>query len=325
MKRGIVIGKFMPVHRGHLALIEFAASRCDELVVAVDKADGTIPLGLRLGWMRGIFQGRKNILIRGVRRALPQDEEPSRRASRAWARYLEKRFGRFDLVFSSEGYGELVAEYLRAENRLFDPERKQVPVSATMIREHPFAHWEFIPEAVRPYFVKRVCVYGPESCGKTTMAAALARHYRTAWVPEYARVYSEKRDHKFDYADMDRFARMQTRQVAQAARQADKLLFSDTDALTTEIYSRHYFGRVSSVVAKFAAEERYDFYLFLDTDLPWKKDPLRDAGHLRAEHRRMFLAALERHNLPYVIIRGKGEERVRNAVRAVDAFAAQFY
>ena len=35
MKKGLIIGKFMPPHEGHRALIEFAASRCDTLTVLV--------------------------------------------------------------------------------------------------------------------------------------------------------------------------------------------------------------------------------------------------------------------------------------------------
>jgi HTH-type transcriptional repressor of NAD biosynthesis genes len=39
MKRGLVIGKFMPLHKGHIALIEFAAALCDELIVSMSYTD----------------------------------------------------------------------------------------------------------------------------------------------------------------------------------------------------------------------------------------------------------------------------------------------
>ena len=35
----------------------------------------------------------------------------------------------------------------------------------------------------------RVVLFGPESTGKTTLSKALARHYNSVWVPEYAREY----------------------------------------------------------------------------------------------------------------------------------------
>lgn len=62
VKRGLVIGKFMPIHEGHIALINFAAAHCDELIVSMsftpnDKND---PL-LRFDWTRAIFKDRPNI------------------------------------------------------------------------------------------------------------------------------------------------------------------------------------------------------------------------------------------------------------------------
>jgi hypothetical protein len=35
-------------------------------------------------------------------------------------------------------------------------------------------------------------MFGPESTGKTTLAIQLADHYKTAWVPEFARDYLQE-------------------------------------------------------------------------------------------------------------------------------------
>jgi nicotinamide riboside kinase len=37
--------------------------------------------------------------------------------------------------------------------------------------------------------IKKIAVVGPESTGKSTMSAYLAKHYDTIWVPEFARGY----------------------------------------------------------------------------------------------------------------------------------------
>ena len=43
----------------------------------------------------------------------------------------------------------------------------------------------------------KVVLYGPESSGKSTLSQALADHYNTAYVPEYARLYlQDKWDRK---------------------------------------------------------------------------------------------------------------------------------
>lgn len=39
----------------------------------------------------------------------------------------------------------------------------------------------------------KIVIYGAESTGKTTLCQALAAHYRTVWVPEYARAYLQKK------------------------------------------------------------------------------------------------------------------------------------
>src|ERR1700712_1396154 len=40
--------------------------------------------------------------------------------------------------------------------------------------------------------VLKIAIVGPESTGKSTMSAYLAKHYHTIWVPEFARGYCEK-------------------------------------------------------------------------------------------------------------------------------------
>ena len=45
--------------------------------------------------------------------------------------------------------------------------------------------------------VLKIVLFGPESTGKTTLAERLAAHYKTNWVPEYAREYLQK---KWDYS-----------------------------------------------------------------------------------------------------------------------------
>ena len=64
MNVGLVIGKFLPPHRGHIALIEFALKRCDKLIVLVhikksDYIDGT----RRVIWLYEIFDSNPKITI----------------------------------------------------------------------------------------------------------------------------------------------------------------------------------------------------------------------------------------------------------------------
>ncbi|MCC6288802.1 MAG: adenylyltransferase/cytidyltransferase family protein [Chitinophagaceae bacterium] len=54
MKRGLVIGEFMPLHKGHITLIEFATAQCDELIISMSYTDAdAIDPQLRFAWKKG--------------------------------------------------------------------------------------------------------------------------------------------------------------------------------------------------------------------------------------------------------------------------------
>ena len=89
--------------------------------------------------------------------------------------------------------------------------------------------------------VKRVVIIGSESNGTTTLARALAAHYRTVWVPEYGRTYSEGRQHVAQPWRSDEFVHIATEQIRMEdaiARLANKVLICDTDAFATSIWNR---------------------------------------------------------------------------------------
>jgi len=309
----------MPPHKGHLALIDFAEKRCGELIVAVcSRPEEPIPGNLRFRWMTESLSAHKNIRVIQIRADLPQGKGSSRPTSKIWGKYLKKRLGKIDLIFSSEKYGDYLAEYMKTEHIPFDPKRKIVPISATKIRTNPLLYWDYILEIVRPYFVKKICIYGPESTGKTTLAKQLAEHYKTEWIPEYARVWIEKNGFKFNYLDIERFGRGQIRIEKKACEKANQFLFCDTDSITTSIYSRQYFKKVPPLVKKLAKSNRFDLYLFTEIDLPWKKDKLRDLGHKRREMKNIFKQALVERNIPFEVVKGRGSERLKAAIEVIN-------
>lgn len=167
-----------------------------------------------------------------------------------------------------------------------------------------------------------VVITGSECTGKTTLAARLAEHYGTLWVPEYARgYYAGKRD-AWTIDDMPRIVRGQMEAEAVARAAARDLLFCDTDALTSFVYSRHYYGAVPEDVRAAADAGRADLYLLCDVDIPWVADGQRDRPHRREEMHALFRAALESRGYPYGLIRGLGEARLRAAVAAIESWRA---
>ena len=161
----------------------------------------------------------------------------------------------------------------------------------------------------------RICLIGPESTGKSELAQALARHFDTQWVPEFAREYAEARQRRLTYDDVEPIARGQ---LALMERGGSIL---DTDLISTVVYSRHYYGRCPDWIVEEARRRRADVYLLMDTDVPWKADEARDAGgEEREDLFDAFRRALDEFDCRWVIISGTREDRFRSAA----AFAAAF-
>jgi HTH-type transcriptional repressor of NAD biosynthesis genes len=308
MKKGLVFGKFMPFHKGHLALVEFALSQCERVIVSMSYTPADpIPAEIRFQWLHQIFADNPRVELFQAIDDIPDDGMSLFDATKLWAEFIRHTFPDIEGVFCSEGYGIPLAQHLGLPVVIFDRERIQVPVSASVIRNNPSANWEFIPEAVRPYFTKKVCLYGPESVGKTTLANQLAAYFQTAVAHEAAR--DELTSNEFEIEKIIEIGKKQTELVKQRLQTANKVLFCDTDLITTQIYSQQYFGNVPQELKALEKEVSYDLYCLLNIDTPWVADSLRDFGHRRAEMFAVFKDELEKRNIPYLLVEGAWEER----------------
>lgn len=167
--------------------------------------------------------------------------------------------------------------------------------------------------------LRRVVLTGSECTGKTTMAAGLARRYGTVWVPESARACAEAKGEPLGYEDVERIARRHLTAARGAVAEAARVLFLDTDLVSTLVYSRHYYGQCPEWIERAAREERADRYLLHLPDVPWFPDPSRDRGDRREEMHELFRRALDELDAPWVEIAGGWAERQARAERAVDA------
>lgn len=318
---GLVIGKFMPPHRGHDYLICSARQQVDRLTILLfSKRNEPIPGDLRARWLKELYPNLTILHCTDEQRVDYHDPE----AWNAWIRSIRRLYPSGpDTVFSSEWYGIELAKRLGARHVMVDCERRQVPVCATWVRERPLAHWQWIAPCVRSYFVKRVCIIGSESTGKTTLAEALARHFETCWVPEYARSYLTANGGHCDQDDLQRIAQGQVASENSLARQANRLLVCDTNLLATMIWSERYWGHVPEQIAQLHEQHRYDLYMLTGLDVPWQADGLRDSPHLRGWMQRRFEQELQRSNAPYIHLNGCHEQRLVQAIRAIESIMSE--
>lgn len=169
----------------------------------------------------------------------------------------------------------------------------------------------------------RVVLFGPESTGKTTLSTALAKYYNTAFVPEYAREYLQKKwDQKkaiCSKEDLIPIAKGQIKLENELAKKANKVLICDTDILQTKVYSEVYFdGFCDSNIEFYSKKNHYDLYFLCEIDVPWVEDDLRDKPNERKFMFDRFELELKKQKLPYIKLNGLHNYRLSTAIAYID-------
>ncbi len=166
--------------------------------------------------------------------------------------------------------------------------------------------------------LKRIALTGTESTGKTTLAQQLAQHFNTVWVPEYARQYIDNLDRPYVAEDLLQIAKGQIDLESQCAKQANQFLISDTELTVIKIWCEHAYGFCHPWVFKKILTHQYDLYLLLKPDIPWQPDPQREHPHLRQHLFQCYLKELQERKVNFVIISGNYEQRLQQAIKAIE-------
>ena len=315
----------MPPHNGHLFLINSAIKQCEKVVILICSLQNEPINGfLRWTWLKTIFEGQKNVEIIHVEDENPQKPEECDSIEtfyhQYWVPTVYKRIPKLDVVFTSEVYGEEFAMFLGIKHVLVDIDRVVHPISGTLVRKDAYTNWVHIPPIVQQYYSKRIVILGPESTGKTTLAKNLAQYYSSTYVEEYGRTYCEtiKEAKLFDKDDFYNIAIKHSDDVLNAH---DKLIFVDTEALTTKIFGEMYLNdyhdeRIDEIIK----HQHYDLYLVMDIDVPWINDGTRDFPNDRDKHLNRITKGLDELNQKYILISGNYEERFNKARSICDTY-----
>lgn len=169
----------------------------------------------------------------------------------------------------------------------------------------------------------KVVLFGPESTGKTTLSRQLAKHYKSVWVPEFAREYLEEKwenERKTCEAkDLLPIAEGQMLLENELAKKTNSVLICDTDLLETKVYSEaYYIGSCDPILEKYALENTYDLYFLTYIDIPWEADDLRDKPNEREAMFKAFKDTLEKYNKPYVLLKGDKKTRLNTAIKYIN-------
>jgi HTH-type transcriptional regulator, transcriptional repressor of NAD biosynthesis genes len=321
VKRGLVFGKFLPLHRGHQLMIETALSQVDDLTILLyDSArpgDERMPVELRLDWLRALYPGVENILSLPDPLASQLDTDDPAHAE-VYAEGMAF-LGPYDKVFSSERGYERFAGLIGAEHVLVDEARTLVPTSGTVIRSDPYAYRGWMDPLVYSSLIERVVLVGTESTGKSTLARRMAAELNTLWTHEYGRELWEAQGLQGSFADFLKIARRQRQREDAAARHSRRFLFCDTNAWTTLQWSLRAHRTADARLHRLVDDTVADYtWILCDNDFGWVQDGTREMeGAASGEFQQQHVRDLERRGIPFATVTGPVEERVVQVKQAL--------
>lgn len=325
-KNGLVLGKFYGLHLGHLYLIDTAIENCELVNIIVCSNDNQyIPGNIRVNAIKSIFAHNKNVIIHHMDDGgLPQHDYECESLDdfyNLWIPKIKEIVSDLDVVFTSEDYGEDFARYLNVKHFLVDKERKKYPISGTKIRSNPFDNWNFIPKEIKPFFVKRISILGPESVGKTVLTERLSNHFHTNFIEEYGRTVWNEKNGNLTLDDFLKISKGRQELEDDKIKESNKILFADTEDIVTYLFSEIYYPGSFHKIKEFFDQKintnPYDLYILLSPDCEAIQDGTRNYLDIRQEHFFKIESELKKRNFNYVVIGGSWENRFRESVNYI--------
>jgi len=180
----------------------------------------------------------------------------------------------------------------------------------------------------------KVVVIGPESTGKSSLCEQLANHYNTEWVKEYAREYLLTNGTEYSYDNLLEIAKGQlalenaaielvenkTTNIS-ASNSTSQIILLDTNMYVLKVWCEFVFEKCHPWILNQIVENSYDLYLLCDVDLPWVKDELREYPDLEIREKlyHHYKDLLVNQSTPWVNISGNYQQRLLNAINAIDS------
>lgn len=321
---GLTLGKFAPLHSGHQLVIETALAEMDEVLVLIYNCPEItdVPLNVRSRWIRDIYPNVE--VIEAWDGPLEVGDTPE--IKRMHEDYILKALAGRQIThfYSSEFYGDHVSQALGAVNRVVDADRAKLPVSGTLLRQHPYQFRQSIHPRVYRDLVANVVFLGSPSTGKTTIAEKLAQEFETVWMPEYGREYWESHqvDRRLTLEQLTEIAERHLEREEALLCKANRYLFTDTNAQTTYIFSLYYHGRADKRLIQYAnaASSRYDLVFLCDTDIPYDDTWDRSGDGNRQVFQQQIMGDLAERKIPYFILRGPLDVRIDCVKRVLSRF-----
>lgn len=333
-KVGMYGGSFDPLHIGHIHDMIRAASMCEELYVMISWCEGreSTSKELRYRWIYNNVKHLPNVKIIMIEdKAVSKEEYNTDFYWEKGAQDIKNTIGKpIDAVFcGSDYYGTNRFESLYCpESEVIYFDRAEVPISSTELRFDVYENWQYIPPICRPHYVKRILVVGGESTGKSTLVQNLAIAYNTNFVREIGRDTCEIAGGE-EYMNQDdlieNLLRQRTEEI-KAVQYSNKLLFIDTDALTTKFYSRFLLESAKEqkecddLADAITNINRFDMVLFLEPTVEFVQDGTRneEIAADRVKYSDQIKALFREKEIPFHIVDGDYLDRFNKAKELIE-------
>lgn len=308
-KKALVIGKFMPFHKGHKELIEFASihATCVKILV-LGNANEPIDIKQRVQWIEDSFDLDYSLGSEFIVKPITYD--PSKlnsssasdvKSSQEWCDFLKDELADIDVIVGSEMYVKYMADYSHKEYLLFDLTRTKVSISATQIKENPLKYWDYLTPAVKRTYAHHICICGTESSGKTTLATSLEKEFDyVTMIPEIGRCLVGNAM-TCDIQTLSSVISIHKTLLNKIKNNPPTpIMIWDTDNLTTKSYMKYLgFDFYMSDYPK------ADIYFFLDNNIPYQKDATRVEKYIADELKSSHLDIYKKEGVNLYILKNK--------------------
>ncbi len=204
------------------------------------------------------------------------------------------------------------------------PTRSLFPISGKIIRKDPFRYREHISPIVYKDLITNVVFLGAPSTGKSTIACKLADEYKTVWMPEYGREYWEKYqvNRRLSLENLVEIAEGHLDRENVLLYKANQYLFTDTNAITTLMFSLNYHQTALPKLIEYAnqAQSRYDLVFLCDVDIPYDNTWDRSGDVSRKVFQKQIIGDLLARKIPFILLRGDLVTRIMKVKQVLKRF-----
>lgn len=332
-KVGMYGGSFDPLHIGHIHDIIKASSMCEELFVMISWCDGreSTSKELRYRWILNCTRHLPNVKIILIEdKAVSKEEYNTDYYWEKGANDIKSAIGKpINAVFCGDDYygtNRFESLYSPESEVVYFP-RKEVPINSTEIREWASNNWDYIPDVCKSFYARKVLVVGGESTGKSTLVQNLALAYNTNFVSEVGRDTCEYAGGE-DFMVVDDLYENILRQkinVMDASKRSNRILFIDTDAITTLFYAQFLLkddeelSKCKRLAEAVSLINEWDLVLFLEPTVEFIQDGTRSEviAEDREKYSKQIKALLEKYNVRYYSLNGDYLDRFVESKRLI--------